>query len=67
MLIDFGATKALQSDERLAVLSGSGYSTHFVKKEEGQFPAPEILMDLRFVSLYFLFSNFHFLNLWHFY
>ena len=48
MLIDFGSTKALQSDEQMAILDGSGFKTSFVLKEEGQFPAPEILMDLRY-------------------
>ncbi len=49
MLIDFGATKALQSDEKLAIMEqGSGFLTHYVRSADGQYPAPEILMDLRY-------------------
>eukprot|EP01083_Nonionella_stella_P258449 883409_1 len=49
MLIDFGATKALQSDEHLAIMEqGSGFLTQYVRSADGQYPAPEILMDLRY-------------------
>eukprot|EP01084_Bolivina_argentea_P187669 323202_1 len=49
LLIDFGATKALNPDEKLAIMEqGSGHLSHYVRKEHGQYPAPEILMDLKY-------------------
>merc|ERR1719242_1560334 len=49
MLIDFGATKALLSDDQMAILNnGIGYPSATVRKDCGQYPAPEILMDLKY-------------------
>lgn len=31
----------------MAILEGTGFPTSFVRKEDGQYPAPEILLDLK--------------------
>ena len=47
-LVDFGMTKTLHADEKLAIKDdGSGFPSAHVKHKYGQFPAPEVLMDLR--------------------
>ena len=47
-LCDFRASKLLRPDEKLAILEdGSSYPSAHVNQKLGQYPAPEVLMDLK--------------------